>query len=74
MSLDGKEKVLFVFGAIFLSVAFSFLLSLPVMWLWDIVMPALFKLPEITWFQSWCLSLLCNLLFKSELSFKNKEE
>lgn len=49
-----------------ISVVFSFLLSLPVMLLWDAVMPSIFTgLHEITWLQAWGLSLLSNFLFKS---------
>ena len=55
-----------------LIVFISFLLALPVMLLWDAVIPAIFGLPEITWLQAWGLSLLCGLLFKSHIS-KNKE-
>ena len=55
-----------------LIVFISFLLALPVMLLWDAVIPAIFQLPEITWLQAWGLSLLCGLLFKSHIT-KNKE-
>ena len=41
------------------------LIALPVMWLWDAVMPDLFGLKEITFLQALCLALLCSLLFKS---------
>lgn len=51
----------------------SFLLSLPVMLLWDAVIPAIFHLPEITWFQAWCLTLLCGFLFKTEVKTKGKK-
>ena len=53
-----------------LIVFLSFLLSLPVMLLWDAVIPAIFQLPEITWLQAWGLSLLCGLLFKSHITHK----
>ena len=55
-----------------LIVFLSFLLSLPVMLLWDAVIPSIFPgLHEITWLQAWGLNLLCGLLFKSHI--KNKE-
>jgi hypothetical protein len=41
------------------------LMSLPVMLLWDWLMPTIFGLPEITWFQAWGLLFLCGLLFKN---------
>lgn len=43
----------------------SMIVALPVMLLWDWLMPQLFNLPEITWFQAWGLTFLCSLLFKS---------
>jgi len=41
------------------------LFSLPIMLLWDWLMPTLFGLGTITWTQAWGLSVLCGLLFKS---------
>ena len=46
----------------------SLVMALPVMWLWDWLMPQIFGLKEITWLQAWGLSLLCGLLFKSHSS------
>jgi hypothetical protein len=46
------------------------LMSLPVMLLWDWLMPTIFGLPEITWFQAWGLLFLCGLLFKSHTATK----
>jgi hypothetical protein len=46
------------------------LMSLPVMLLWDWLMPTIFGLPEITWFQAWGLLFLCGLLFKSHITAK----
>jgi hypothetical protein len=40
-------------------------MSLPVMLLWDWLMPTIFGLPEITWFQAWGLLFLCGMLFKN---------
>lgn len=50
-----------------LTIAFvlSIILAVPVMWLWDWLMPTLFGLKEITLMQSWGLLLLCGMLFKS---------
>jgi hypothetical protein len=47
------------------------LVSVPVMLLWDWLMPTIFGLPEITWFQAWGLLLLCGLLFKSHTPVKD---
>ena len=60
------------FTAIAIGAVFSFIFSLPVMLLWDWLMPVIFGLPTITWLQAWGLSILCSLLFKSHESTKNK--
>ena len=57
--------VVTVFGLIILV---SLACALPVMWLWDWLMPTIFGLKEITVFQAWGLSALCGLLFKSNTS------
>jgi len=53
--------------AVVLSIALGVLWALPVMWIWDYIMPQLFDLPEITWFKAWLLYILCNILFKSHV-------
>lgn len=62
-------------GAFLIFVVAAFLLgaiiSLPVMLLWDWLMPTIFGLPEITWFQAWGLTALCSLLFKSHMTTKD---
>jgi len=44
--------------------AIGFLLGLVVMTLWNWLMPALFGLPEVTYWQAVGLFVLCHLLFK----------
>lgn len=53
-----------IFAAVIV-VAFAALLSLPVLLLWNWLMPAIFGLPAITWPQAWGLLVLCGFLFKS---------
>lgn len=48
-------------------IAMGLLVSLPVMLLWDWLMPLMFGLPTITWLQSWGLLVLSGLLFKSKI-------
>ena len=43
----------------------SLLTSLPVMWLWNWLMPKLFGLIEINMWESLGLTFLCALLFKN---------
>lgn len=45
----------------------SLVLSLPVMLLWDWLMPTLFNLKEITWLQAWGLNFLCGILFRDKI-------
>lgn len=62
-------KALELFTAsILILVGVSAFMSLPVMLLWDWLMPTIFGLKEITWFQAWGLMFLCGLLFKSNIS------
>ena len=66
--------VLAVGSALVLAVFWAVLIALPVMWLWDYVMPALFGLKEITFLQALCLSFLCSLLFKSSCDCKKEDD
>lgn len=65
-----------VFGLIVIAVCVvcvsSLLAALPVMLLWDWLMPELFGLHTITFFQSMGLSALCGLLFRSSSSSSSK--
>jgi hypothetical protein len=50
------------------AVALGFLLGLAVMYLWNWLMPELFGLPEIDYWQAVGIFILCHLLFKSHTS------
>ena len=65
-----KNSVLIAAGAIFVSILLQMLLALPFMWLWDAVMPDLFGVKTIMWTQAWCLMIMANLLFKTNISMK----
>lgn len=54
------EKLLYAIEYI---VIYTILLACPTMWLWDWLMPTLFSLPTITFWQACGLNLLCNILF-----------
>lgn len=41
------------------------LYAFPVMWIWNYLMPELFALPIITFWQAFWGTFLCGLLFKS---------
>ena len=59
------NAVTVIFGAIALLFVVAAVMSLPVMLLWDWLMPGIFGLREITWFEAWGLLFLSGLLFKS---------
>ena len=44
------------------------LLTLPTMWLWNWLMPVIFGLPEIGFWQAFGLLILSNILFKNSSS------
>jgi hypothetical protein len=50
------------------------ILGYPLMWLWNWLMPTMFGLPEITFWQAVGLNLLSTILFKSTTTTtKNKD-
>lgn len=55
----GIAAVLLLVGALY---------ALPVMLIWNYMMPELFALPIITFWQAFWGTFLCGLLFKSQVS------
>lgn len=55
-----------------ISLVFWVLGGIPVMFLWNWLMPAIFGLPTISIWQAIGLSVLCGILFKSSSSSSNK--
>jgi hypothetical protein len=50
----------------------SFLLSWPVMTLWnECLMPAVTGIKEIGWMQAWGIGALCGILFKTSVTKKD---
>lgn len=47
--------------------------ALPTMWLWNWLMPTIFGLGKITFWQALGLNLLCSILFKSSSASKSKD-
>lgn len=52
-------------GGIILAMAMALLFGFIVMWLWNWLMPVIFGLPTITFWQAWGLVVLSHILFKS---------
>lgn len=44
------------------------LLAWPLMWTWNYAIPAIFKLPVITYWQAFCLLIVAGMLVKSSNS------
>jgi hypothetical protein len=61
-----------ILGTVTLLFVMAAVMSLPVMLLWDWLMPSIFGLREITWFEAWGLLFLSGLLFRSHTT-KNKD-
>jgi hypothetical protein len=64
------NSILTVLGVLILAVL---LFGAPLMLLWDWLMPTLFGLPEITFWQACGLQLLATLLFKPTSLKTNKD-
>ena len=64
-----KFLVFFVIG-----IGLAFLFAWVIMLLWNAVIPTVFGLPEITYWQSFGLKILTRLLFNSHLKFENKKQ
>lgn len=66
-------KLLLFLMTLCVPIIISVLFSLPIMWLWNGLMPELFKLPEISFLQAIGLNLLCSFLFKSNYTLQSKK-
>jgi hypothetical protein len=62
------EAILLVIGLI---CVVSFLMSWPVMLLWnECLVGAITGINQVTWLQAWGISLLCGFLFKTNVNTK----
>lgn len=66
-----RALVVFLLTIIVICLA-AILVAFPTMWLWNWLMPVLFKLPEVTVWQALGLNLLSGLLLKSAADFNLK--
>lgn len=57
-------------GFLLTAIIVLFLCSAILMWLWNVVVVALFGLPVISYWQSCSLYIISNILFKNEKSIK----
>jgi hypothetical protein len=61
------EAILLIVGLIVLA---AILLALPLQLLWNWLMPQIFNLPMITFWQALGLNMLAGILFKSNINIK----
>ena len=52
-------------GAIGIAILSLLILTYPVMWIWNAVMPDVFGLPHISFWQALGLGILANIFFKN---------
>jgi hypothetical protein len=64
------EAVLLIVGLIVLA---AILLALPLQLLWNWLMPTLFNLPMITFWQALGLNIMSGILFKSNVNIKKED-
>lgn len=62
---------------ILVRVALGAVYAVPVMWLWNVLFTGSTSivgtpLPDLDFWQAWCLLLLCEVLFKNDSSFATK--
>lgn len=63
--LTGMEALTGCLLVIVIMILWAFVMALPVMWLWNWIMPMLFGLKTLTWVEALGVNLLCGFLFKS---------
>lgn len=61
-------KVLIIVSALAMYAFVSVVLSIPVLLLWNWLVPTIFGITKITLGQAWGISLLCGLLFGQDSS------
>lgn len=64
------SKVLIIISALAMYTFVSVVLSIPVLLLWNWLMPTIFGITKITLGQAWGISLLCSILFGQDSSEK----
>jgi len=68
--MDTINGILVILGILILAIL---LLGAPLMFLWNLLMPEIFGLPEIGFWQACGLQLIATLLFKPIISTNKKD-
>ncbi len=64
------EKILAIAGGVIVGVGLAFIFGFVVMLLWNALMPRIFHLPTIGYWEGWGLVLLSSILFKGSAGGK----
>lgn len=59
-------ELVILLSSLILIAIFALLMGLPVMWLWNWIMPTVFALGKITFWKAVGINLLCGLLFRGK--------
>ena len=59
---ESEEESLKAVLTLLLAISLSLLINFPVMWLWNWLMPTIFYLPSLTYWQMYGLTVLISLL------------
>ena len=65
-----SEAIETLLAAILVVILIAVILGFPLMWLWNWLMPGIFNLPEITFWQALGLNALSTILFKQNINTK----
>ena len=68
---DFNEIIWTSFILLVIAIIIGVLIAFPVMWIWNALMPVIFGLKTITFWQAFGLTMLCDLLFKGEIHIKD---
>ncbi|HUW41691.1 MAG TPA: hypothetical protein VMV90_11850 [Rectinemataceae bacterium] len=63
-NLSGPKKALVAIGGAIVAVGLAALFGFVFMWLWNALMPRIFKLPTVGYWEGWGLVILSSILFK----------
>jgi hypothetical protein len=70
---DFEEMFLLILGAIFMVLIFSFIYGAVLMWLWNMIIVAVFGAPILSYWQAYGLCIICSILFKNSNTSAKKE-
>lgn len=71
---DVYESICVVLGSILFVIVLCFISAWVVSMCWNYIMPYLFGLPTITYWQAFVIQILCGCLFKNNISSTRDKE